>query len=136
MFKKYTTKFLEDIFITSNVYLPLGGNFQTNLQYYNNYIYIMNLLYSFWSHGIPIKIYYQYPHVGYNDGTAPLAQLTASWTTNIQNKKTLRERFTFKKKEQPPAYDNYQQIIKFYPSANDLFDQTYTQVKQRGFWRL
>ena len=45
MLKRYTNLFLADISKSSNVCLPLGGNFKSSFQYFKDFIYKMNLLY-------------------------------------------------------------------------------------------
>ena len=56
MLKMYTNKLLAEITKSSSVCLYLGGTYKSTHQYWNDFIYKMNLLYSFWSKGINIKI--------------------------------------------------------------------------------
>lgn len=72
MFKSYLNSFRADITATSYIALFLGGSYATNFQYYKDFVYKMNLLYSFWSKGINIKIKYDYPKIGYKN---PLEEL-------------------------------------------------------------
>ena len=134
MFKKYKNYFLADINFSSNVYLSLGGNFKSNFQYYKDFIYKMNLLYAFWSNKIPVKLYYITPDIGIQDILQPISIIAHTWSKNFSMKKTLRERINFKAHflEQ----EAYNQLIKFYPTANDLFDQNYNKLVERGYWRL
>ena len=136
MLKKYKNQFLEDISESSNVYISLGGNFKTSFQYYKDFIYKVNILYAFWSRGIPLKIYYIYPHIGINDNLKPISILTSSWSKLTKTEKTLRQRIFLKSKKDTPEQQAYNQLIKFHPEAKDLFDQTYKQLVERGYWRL
>lgn len=136
MFKEYKKFFLSDITINSNIFITLGGNFSSNLQYYKDFIYKINLLYSFWSRNIPIKIYYIEPSIGYNDIIQSLSKLVQTWSYNYKSEKTLLERITKKSKLEHPEYIAYKQLIKIYPNANDLFNQCYNQLSKRGVWRL
>ena len=49
---------LETITNNSNVYITLGGNFKYNKQYYDDMIYKLNILYTYWANSIPIKVKY------------------------------------------------------------------------------
>ena len=138
MLKKYSNLFLADITETSNIYIPLGDTFSTSFHYYKDYIYKLNLLYSFWSYEIPIKIKYIYPQIGLNDPLYHLSKLTESWSNGkTKLNKTLSERTTIKNKKNIPIERTEKDLLlKFYPEAKDLFNQNYTLVKERRYWRV
>lgn len=137
LLKKYERHFLADITKTSSVYLYLGGSFVSNFQYYKDFIYKMNLLYSFWSRNIPIRIKYCQPNAGFKDPLYFLSKFIETWSKNIENTRTINEHIVYKDKkrisEEQIARD---QLLKFYPAAADLFSQTYEQLVQRRYWRI
>lgn len=138
MFKKYANLFLADITKTSLVFLTLGGTFKSRYQYYNDLIYKLNLLYSFWAYSIPIKIKYRYPHTGVIDPLQNLSLAIERWTNGItMYEKTINERIVRKsKKEKSAAHEERDLLLKIKPEAADLFNQTYILISDRRFWRL
>lgn len=137
LLKNYEKFFLAEIVKTSNIFLTLGGNFNSTFKYYKDLIYKMNLLYSFWSKKIPIKIKYIEPSIGVKDCLKPLSSFIATWSNNIENKQTINERITYKNKkkisEAMIARDN---LLKFHPTAQDLFNQTFKAISERRYWRI
>ena len=139
MFKKYKNAFLADVGNKSQIYLSLGGSFQSNSQYLKDFIYKMNLLYSFWSKGILIKIKYITPQQGYSDPLKNVSKFTEQWTIGTgKDKKTLNERMTkyINKDKSAILQEEKNFLLKFYPYAADLFSQNFTKLKQGGYWRL
>lgn len=135
--KKFSNLFLADVQKSSQVCLSLGGNFDNVFQYYKDYIYKMNILYLFWAANIYIKIYYQEPKIGFKDPLAHLSQMTANWTNQSCINRTLIDRITIKdKKKINLPMEEKQQLIKFYSTAESLFHQTYTELKNRRLWRI
>ena len=132
LFKKYERKFLADITQSSNVFLPLGGTLKSNELYYKDFIYKMNLLYSFWSKNIPIKIKYIQPSKGTYNPLEKISQKVENWanlSTPVKKKNTLMDRI---KKEM----EEYDSLIKLHPSAADLFNQSFDDLKERRLWRI
>jgi hypothetical protein len=132
LFKKYERKFLADITQSSNVFLPLGGTLKSNELYYKDFIYKMNLLYSFWSKNIPIKIKYIQPSKGTYNPLEKISQKVENWanlSTPVKKKNTLMDRI----KKEMEEYDN---LIKLHPSAADLFNQSFDDLKERRLWRI
>ena len=76
MLNHYKHLFLADITKTSNVYLPLGGTFSSQAKYFRDFIYKLNLLYSFWSEGILIKIKFIEPEIGIKNPLQNISKLT------------------------------------------------------------
>lgn len=139
MLKKYKNAFLSDITPTSNIFITLGETFSTSFQYYKDLIYKLNLLYSFWSRDIPLKIKYIEPTLGTNDILAPLSKTIEVWTRNWKTAETksINDRIVFKsKKNKSPAHEARDLLLKFHPEAKDLFNQTYQQLVERRYWRL
>ena len=105
LFKRYEKKFLADISQSSAVYIPLGGTLKSNELYYKDFIYKMNLLYSFWSKGIYLKIKYINPSKGTYNPLNRLSQKVENWanlSTPVKKKNTLMERL---KKEEKEEYE-------------------------------
>lgn len=136
LFHNYTSKLLAEITKTAPIYLSLGGSFLSSFEYYKDLIYKLNLLYSFWSHNIPLKIYYCYPKKGYNDPIAELSQRITSWARGNEDN-TINNLIEYKtKKADHTAKNQRDLILKFYPSAKDLFSQSQADLVKRRMWRI
>lgn len=139
LFKKYTQLFLADITVKSKIYILLGGSFQSQLQYINDFIYKMNLLYLFWSQGIPIKIQYQIPDIIYNNPLYLIEQLIETWTNNkSKDKKTLNEYLIANttKENKNEIQSELELIFSKFLNARDLLKYNYTILNQQKFWRI
>ena len=137
MTNKYKNYLKADITPYSNVYIQLGGNFATSFQYFKDMIYKMNLLYCLWSVDIPIKILYEPPFIGYKNPLANLSIRIERWadvTRKDNYSIILNDRINTKKKN--PAMDERELLLKFYPSAKDLFTQSHEMVAKGGRWRI
>lgn len=132
MLNKYKHLFLADIGKNTAVYIPIGGTFQTNLQYYKDIIYKLNLLYSFWAHSIPIKLKYIPPKIGTQTNVANLLILIANWGHLKNPAKTLDDRLARKL----AVVEDKKILLKFHPTAADLFTQSYNDLSKRGVWRV
>ena len=136
LMKKYKNKFLADIKKTSNIYLTLGGTFQSTLQYQRDFIYKLNLLYIYWSNFIPIKIKYIPPKIGYNDPLGHLSQLIETWTTGETNQtKSIADRIHRKSKEKTLEQIERDELVRRFPSTKTLFFQTRETIEKGGFWK-
>lgn len=135
LFKNYKNLFLADINFSSNVYLPLGGSLKTNTQYFNDLIYKLNLLYSFWSKNIPLKIYFIEPKVGVNNPIKLLSQHIATWSNKRNKDISINDRLTKTKRDQK-AQEELQFFFKFFPKEKNLFEQSFSEITKRGFWRI
>lgn len=137
LLKEYKNKFLADIAASSEIGLSLGGSFASNFQYFKDLIYKLNLLYSFWSKGIDMKILYINPRLGYTDPLANLSNLIATWSKRNKKEKSINDRIVYKDKKRISAEQKERDLLlKFYPHAKELFNQTYEDIKARGVWRL
>lgn len=139
MLKKYTKMFKADITPNSNINLFLGGTYDSSFQYYKDFIYKMNLLYGFWSKGIELKIKYDYPKIGYKNPLEQIGLFIEAWThTDSRYKKSIQERMNkyISKEKSKILNEEYNILCKFYPTARDLFMQNFTDLSQRGYWRI
>lgn len=132
MLKKYQNMFLADITKNTAVYIPIGGTFQTNLQYYKDLIYKLNLLYSFWAYNIPIKLKYMPPKIGTTTSIINLLKLIAGWSHLTNPASSINDRLMRKM----AVIEEKKILLKFHPSAADLFTQTYNDLSRRGVWRV
>lgn len=133
LFNRYELKFKANIGMSTAVMLPIGGTFVTKFQYYENYDYIMNLLFSFWAHNIPIKLYYEKPILGTDNPIEELTKLTVNWAmlnTSLKKTETLSERITQK------TINEYQknELLKYNMNWKKLFNQSYEKLSNQGYW--
>ena len=135
MLRKYKNYFLADITTSSNVFLPLGGTLQTNLQYYNDLIYKLNLLYSFWAQGIPMKFKYIPPTIGVSTNIANLLTEITHWSQLKHMEHTINDKI-IRKTFKSAAEEEKAILLKFHPEAKDLFTQSYADLSKRGVWRI
>ena len=140
MLKKYKNLFLADITPNSNIYITLGEDFPSSYHYYKDLIYKLNLLYSFWSAGIEIKIKYIKPSIGINNPMENLSLVIENWARGRwKNNNTINKRIP--KKQRKKDEDTIEEkekmlLLKFHPSAKDLFNQTFEGLKKGGYWRI
>ena len=123
---------------SSQVYLPLGGSFHYQSEYFKDIVYKLNLLYVFWSCNIPIKIKYEEPTLGCYNPLSDLSKLISTWTQGETcNYKSITERIPKDKRmtEVRPEREQLRAIIDKYPSSETLFRQTTEMVKKGGLWR-
>ena len=138
LMKHYKNRLLAVINQSSQVYLSLGGSFHYRTEYFKNIIYKLNLLYVFWSCGIPMKIKYEEPVLGCYDPFTDLSKLIAIWTQgNTCKNKSILDRIPKDKKmtEIRPEREQIRIILERYPSEKTLFCQTTETAKQGGFWK-
>ena len=137
MMKKYKNLFLAEITKTSKVYLPLGGSYISDFQYYKDFIYKLNLLFSFWSQNIPIKIMYIKPRLGLINPIENLELLISKWSGG-KKVQTLEERMRKPQTKKDVVIERVQRdlILKYHPSAKNLFDQSYPKLVEGGYWRI
>ena len=101
-------------------------------------IYKLNLLYTFWSCNIPLKIKYEEPTLGCYNPFTDLSKLIATWTQGDTKKyKTIIERIPKDKSmtEIRPERAQLELLIQRYPSAKMLFHQTMETTKKGGLWK-
>ena len=135
MLKKYTSYFLADVTSTAPIYLQIGGTFKTNLQQYRDLVYKLNLLYSFWSKSIPIRLKYIPPLVGVNNSIKNLLIAIDEWSRSPLTNRSINEKISRKTKTTIEQSER-DLVLKFHPSAAELFNQTYDGLSTRRRWNL
>ena len=136
-FKQYTNKMLASILLTSAIYLPLGGTHRTIEEYVNDFVYTLNLLFTFWAHEIPVKIKYLPPAMGAKnpiDLLCKKAENVFSLTTSIKRASSLAEQLP-KGKTGKEIREQYDLLCRYCPQANNLFNQSYKGLVERKIWR-
>lgn len=134
LFKKYEKRFLADITISSNVYITLGGDLKLKKLYRDDFIYKINLLYSFWAKGIPLKIKYIKPQKQMINPIEELCLAVESWAaldTPVKRKDTLANRI--KKGEK---HEQFEDMKKFYKGMENLATQGFDILKERRYWNI
>lgn len=137
MLKKYKNVFLAEITKNSNIFLPLGGDYKTKELYYKDFIYKINLLYSFWSRGITIKIKVKPCSLGFNNPIYNLEKKMEEFhlTTERNRALSLNNKIPKYKKNNILAEEKMN-FLKLHPSALELFNQSFEELKKRGDWRI
>ena len=138
LMKHYKNRLLAVIVPSSQIFLSLGGSFHYRTEYYKDLIYKMNLLYIFWSQGIPIKLKYEEPTLGCYNPFPDISKLIAIWSQGeTKNYKTVLDRIPKDKsaKERRPEREQMENILKYYPSSKTLFCQTFETTQKGGFWK-
>ena len=138
LMKHYKNRLLAVIVPSSQVYLPLGGSFHYQSDYFKDIIYKLNLLYVFWSCNIPLKIKYEEPALGCYNPISDLSKLISTWTQgDTCSYKTIVDRIPKDKRmtDIRPEREQLEIILKKYPSQKNLFYSTKETVKQGGFWK-
>jgi len=136
LFKHYKHLFLADIAPSSNIFITIGNTHDTYLQYAREINYKLNLLYSFWSRGIMIRIKFVPCKIGYNNPFAELSKLIETWSNNTNFKrqeKTILERIP-KKKTGDILREQYKTLLKYSPKSTNLFNRTIKQICEGGNW--
>ena len=138
LMKHYRNRLLAVINQNSQVYLSLGGSSHYQSDYIRDIVYKLNLLYVFWSNGIPLKVKYEEPAVGCYDPIPNISKLVSTWTQGETcNYKSIIERIPKDKKltEIRPEREQLGIILDRYPSSETLFRQTTETVKKGGSWK-
>lgn len=135
MLRHYKKLFLADITANSNVMLYLGGSWDTMQQYCRDLIYKINLLLAFWSKGIAIKFYYQTPKLGIYNPIEDLEKAIVLWSTSKKKTLTILNKIPQRKKDNP-SKEQYEEVIKLFPSSKVLFEQSFEELSKRGYWNL
>lgn len=136
LFKDYTNFFLADISAHSEVYLPVGGTCTTSFLYFKDLIYKLNVLYSFWSKNIPIKIKYIPPQMGVNCSIKNLLMLIENWSNGSNKKISIDAKIQTRKNQYRLAKEEKDLLLKFYKEAGALFQQSYEDLSSRRLWRI
>lgn len=142
MFKKYTNKFLAEVTKHSSVFLELGGTRQTSYEYYKDFVYKMNLLYSFWARKIPIKIRYE-DSLTHNNPIQDLEREVVFWADaeivdekNVTLESRLHGHGKKPTKSKQHLRDQRDKILRFFPKSTSIFQQSYIDLTERRIWRM
>ena len=138
LMRHYKNRLLASIVTSSQVYLSLGGSFNYQSDYFRDIIYKLNLLYVFWSCGIPLKVKYEEPTLGCYNPIPDISKLIATWSQGETcNYKSIIDRIPKDKKlsEIRPEREQLRVILDRYPSSETLFRQTTETAKKGGFWK-
>ena len=135
LFKKYELKFLADINNSSNVFFPFGNSLQGTIQYYQDLIYILNILYSFWARNIKIKLKFIEPKIGFCNPITELSKLIENWS-NLSTDSKKNTPLIKKIKKKSLEQQQYEKMIKYYPKMEELFCQSFNDLKDRRYWRI
>lgn len=137
LFKVYKKMFLANITKNVNVFLPFGGAYATGNLYRKDLIYKLNLLYSFWSNNIIIKVKYTEPPIGVNDPLMNLTKRIEAWANNqTKEQKSIKDMITKKGKKKSVQMEQLEQLLHFFPSSKTLFDQSMSSIRKGGIWRI
>ena len=138
LFKKYELLFLADINLASNVTFNLGGDFISQKQYIKDFIYKLNLLYSFWAKKIPIRLNY-ITSTKNNDPLNNLSLAVTKWTRStkwdIITLDQFLEHYGTKEKRKIIALERYEYLKKEL-DTDSLFQQTFQQLSTGGYWKI
>lgn len=134
LFRKYELRFLADITINSNVYLPLGGDLKMRGHFREDFIYKMNLLYAFWAKGIPIKLKYVKPRKTIVNPIEELELAAENWANLSTPKK--REKALEEKLKKGEVKEQWDEMLRFYPNSFSLVEQSFDGLKEKGYWRI
>ena len=135
MLKKYQNLFLADITVASNIKLYLGGTWSTKLQYGRDLIYKLNLLLAFWSKKINIKFFYKSPEIGVTNPFEELERAIVLWSHSKKRDMKIIDKIT-KKEKNNYVKEQYEEILKLFPSSKPLFVQSFEEISRRGYWNI
>ena len=138
LMKHYKNRLLAVIVPSSQVYLSIGGSFHYKTDYLKDMLYKLNLLYVFWSCGIPLKLKYENPTLGCYNPIPDISKLIATWSQGETcNYKSIMDRIPKDKSlsDVRPEREQLKIILDRYPTKETLFRQTTETVKKGGFWK-
>lgn len=85
-----------------------------------------------------IKVRFEEPNLGFKNPLYNLSQLVESIANvGILNKRdySLNSKIE-KRKKNNPWIEEKELLLKFHPSAKDLFDQSFNKILKQGRWRV
>ena len=136
LFRNYKKLMLAEITPYSHVFLPIGGTYATKKLYYQDFVYKLNLLYSFWSCGIMIKMKVRETPIGYFNPIYNLEKKLEEFNFKTKKNQTLSLNDKIPKKAKKHVLiEQRQLILDVYPSAEELFNQSYEKISTNGEWR-
>lgn len=134
----YKNQFLADIVKDSNVFIPLKSSKYTKLQYANELLYRLHLLFSYWGAGILLRFKYISTAIGYMNPYEELFQFIEQWADITRPRKTSKTIIEWvpKNKKYNNLREQIEQVIKIQPELNTVFNQTYENIKEKGAWHI
>ena len=134
-FSKYKLKLLGEITKTSEIYIYIGKNYGNNAYnevfYIKNLFYCLNLIFSYWSRNIPIKVEMFHNEMALNP-YKDIYNCIRSWANNDNMDLFLEDAFNTKKlKERKEEFLKQHYVFQsfFGKSKNDL-------INTRGIWKI
>ena len=85
-----------------------------------------------------IKVRFEEPNLGFKNPLYHLSQLVESIANvGVLNKRdySLNSKIE-KRKKNNPWIEEKELLLKFHPSAKDLFDQSFNKILKQGRWRV
>lgn len=134
-FKEYERYLLGDILKSTAVYIPFGGEKLTYTDYYKDLIKALNILYSYWARGIPIKLKYIRPSFHRLTKINDLSIFIERWSS-LSNDNDLNRSIKDKFYKTPrPEKLQYEEMIRWYPGSKNLFIQNFNALRAKKYWR-
>ena len=136
-FSKYKLKLLGEITKESNVCVyigkPYGAQAFGEVFYIRNMVYCLNLLFSYYSRNIPIKVEIYEPPLGYQNPFEELYIGIREWANNKNWDITLRASLTRIKRRK----EQLNQLLEKHRIFNQFLDESKNSVKnKRGIWTI
>lgn len=136
-FSKYKLKLLGEITKQSDVCVYIGKPYGVQafgeVFYVRNMVYSLNLLLSYYSRNIPIKVEIYEPPLGYSNPFIELYEGIREWANNPNWDITLRTSLTRTKKRKAAL----NQLLEKHRIFNQFLDESKNSVKNiRGIWRI
>lgn len=137
--EKNRIQLLSEVLVSTSAFVPFGGNKPTTKLYIENLIDALNRLYCYWTKGIPVKLKYIEPSLGNYNSIDSLSKIIETWTVNSICKYNQHSIVSFLKcynQKYSEELELVQKIQNVYPLNRDLFNQTWTNLKDRRIWRV
>lgn len=136
-FSKYKLKLLGEITKDSNVCIYIGKPYGVQafgeIFYIRNMVYSLNLLLSYYSRNIPIKVEIYEPPLGYQNPFEELYLGIREWANNKNWDTTLRASLTRIKKRK----EQLNRLLEKHKIFNQFLDESKNSVKnKRGIWTI
>ena len=138
LIKNYKNQFLAEIVKESNVYIPLKGEKYTKLQYASELVYRLNLIYSFWAANIPVCFKYIYPKIGIINPYQDLFLMIEQWCFIKRKRKIPKNFYEWIPKDKKYNYlrEQIDELCKYKPDIQKLFNYTFKEINKKGVWYI
>lgn len=135
--EKYQEELRAYIGYSTNFFIPFGGLkgvANTEIGYSRDLFRALDVIYTFWSFNIPVKLKYIEPALGKNNTQERLHKYIEKWSINISTKKG-RDAAIDRKGISKEIQESCHRISLLMPRSHDFFVQTYNNIKKRGKWK-